>query len=145
MIPVGELAPDFTLPDEQGHPVTLSSFRGKHPVVLIFYPGDSTYVCTRQLCEVRDSFAEFQAAGAVVFGMNPQGPESHQRFIEKYDFPFPLLVDAGNAVARLYKSVLGWGRLSLPNRTVYVIGKDGRIAFARRGKPAPQEILGALR
>lgn len=145
MIPVGEPAPDFTLPDEQGHSVTLSSFRGKHPVVLIFYPGDSTYVCTRQLCEVRDSFAEFQAAGAAVLGVNPQGAESHQRFVERYDFPFPLLVDPGNQVARLYRSVLGWGRLSLPNRTVYVIGKDGRVAFARRGKPAPQEILEALR
>lgn len=144
MLSVGDLAPDFTLPNQNGEPVLLSSYRGKCPVVLIFYPGDSTPVCTSQLCEVRDSYAEFQQAGAVVFGVNPWGEESHRRFAERHHFPFSLLVDRGNQVARQYEAVLGWGPLSFPNRTVYVIGRDGRILFARRGKPTPAEVLASL-
>ena len=139
------MAPDFTVPDQDGRTVTLSSFQGQSPVVLIFYPGDSTPVCTKQLCEVRDAYAEFQAAGAVVFGVNPWGEESHRKFAERHQFPFSLLVDRGNEVARRYDAVLGWGPLSLPNRSVYVIGKDGRVLFARRGKPGPDEVLQVLR
>ena len=144
VVAIGDIAPDFTLADEQGNPVTLSSFRGKQPVVLIFYPGDSTPLCTRQLCEIRDSWAEFARAGAAVFGVNPFGEESHRRFGERYDFPFPLLIDRGNRVACLYRSILGWGPLSIVHRTVYVVGTDGRVLFAQRGKPAPEELLAVL-
>jgi peroxiredoxin Q/BCP len=145
VVALGEPAPDFTLADEQGRSVTLSSFRGKQPVVLVFYPGDSTPLCTTQLCEIRDAWKEFEDAGAAVLGINPFGAESHRRFAERYDFPFPLLVDPGNRVARRYRAIFGWGPLSIVHRTVYVVGTDGRVLFAQRGKPAPEAILAALR
>jgi peroxiredoxin Q/BCP len=145
MLKVGEIAPDFTLCDEQGHQHTLSAHRGKSPVVLVFYPMNQTRVCTSQLCEMRDAYEELAAAGLVVFGINPADRESHQQFVERHGFPFHLLVDEEKAVARLYKTVLGWGALSINNRSVYVVGKEGRILFARVGKPSPQEVLAAVR
>jgi peroxiredoxin Q/BCP len=113
-------------------------------VVLIFYPMNQTPVCTAQLCEVRDAYADLKAAGAVVFGINPAGAESHQSFVQRHSFPFHLLVDEDREVAKQYRTLLGWGKLSINNRSVYVIGKDGKILFARPGKPAPAELLAAL-
>lgn len=144
MLKVGDPAPDFTLTDEAGDRHRLSDYRGKNPVVLIFYPMNQTPVCTAQLCEVRDAYADLKAAGAVVFGVNPAGAESHQSFSQRHSFPFRLLIDEDKQVARLYQSVLGWGKLSINNRSVYVIGKDGKVLFARPGKPAPQEMLAAI-
>jgi peroxiredoxin Q/BCP len=129
---VGATAPDFTLPDQLGQPVHLAGLRG-HNVVLVFYPGDDTTVCRRQLCEFRDSWGP-----ARVLGVNPQSAASHQRFIERYSFPFPLLVDKGKRVASLYNA----GGL-IVRRTVYLIGPDGVIRFARRGKPSVSEVLAA--
>jgi thioredoxin-dependent peroxiredoxin len=136
---VGTMAPDFELPDEQGAVHRLSDYRGM-PVLLVFYPGDDTYGCRKQLCELRDSWEGLQASGVKVFGLNPQSAESHQQFRHKYSFPFPILVDSGQAVARLYNSA-GW----IVKRTVVLVGEDGRIVIARRGKPGPSEILAALR
>lgn len=144
MLKVGDPAPEFNLPDEAGNRHRLSDYRGKNPVVLIFYPMNQTPVCTAQLCEVRDAYADLKAAGAVVFGVNPAGAESHQTFVQRHSFPFHLLVDADREVARQYRTLLGWGKLSINNRSVYVIGKDGKILFARPGKPAPAEMLAAL-
>ncbi|NJN65214.1 MAG: peroxiredoxin [Chloroflexaceae bacterium] len=145
MLRVGTQAPDFTLEDEQGTQVTLSSFRGQ-AVVLIFYPGDQTPVCTRQLCGIRDSYDEFTAAGAVVFGINPGSPLSHQKFSQKYDFQFKLLVDRERAAARSYDVlVVSLGPLAVINRAVYVVGSDGTIIFAERGTPANETILAAIR
>ena len=142
---VGELAPDFTLQDEQGRSVTLTSFRGKQYVVLVFYPGDSTYVCTQQLCELRDNYAALSEVGALVFGLNPRGQDSHQRFTEKHGFPFPLLIDPNSAVARQFGTALGWGALSVTLRAVFVVGLDGRLIFAQSGRPGPQLLLEAIR
>ena len=145
MLKVGDTAPDFTLLDEQGQRHTLSAHRGQRLVVLVFYPMDQTKVCTSQLCEMRDAYEDLAEAGLAVFGINPGDRESHQAFVQRHGFPFHLLVDEGKAVAKLYKTVLGWGALSLTNRSVYVVGKDGRIVFAQPGKPAPAEVLAALR
>ena len=119
---VGSTAPAFSLPDEKGRLVSLASLRGK-PVVLVFYPGDDTTICTKQLCEIRDDWSAFQRLGAAVYGINGQGASAHGRFSAKYRFPFPLLVDSGWAVSQAYRA--GWG---VVRRTVYVIGPDGRIA-----------------
>lgn len=145
MLQVGDVAPDFTLPNEQGHPVALASFRNVHPVVLIFYPGDNTPVCTAQLCAVRDQHQAYVDAGAVVLGINPGSGESHRRFMQRHHFQFHLLVDAERAVARQYGALLGWGPLTVINRTVYVVGSDGRIAFAQRGVPNNATVLAAIR
>jgi thioredoxin-dependent peroxiredoxin len=136
-LPVGTKAPVFTLQDESGHAISLAGLRGKN-VVLVFYPGDETPVCTRQLCEFRDRWDQARARNVAVFGVNPGGAARHARFREKRGLPFPLLVDEGRRVASLYRA----GGL-LIRRTVYLIGPDGIIRYARRGKPDPDEVLAA--
>jgi peroxiredoxin Q/BCP len=144
MLKVGDPAPEFTLVDEAGERHRLSDYRGKNPVVLIFYPMNQSAVCTAQLCEVRDAYADLKAAGAVIFGVNSAGEESHRSFAQRHSFPFRLLIDEGRQVAKQYQTILGWGKLSITNRSVYVIGKDGKVLFARMGKPKPQEMLAAI-
>jgi thioredoxin-dependent peroxiredoxin len=136
---LGSPAPDFEAVDQTGKTVSLASLRGA-PVVLVFYPGDNTPGCTRQLCQFRDGWSAYQAAGVAVFGVNPQGAASHKKFIGKFGFPFPILVDLGGEIAGAYRA---GGRLV--RRTVYGIGADGRVVFAERGMPAPERVLAALR
>jgi thioredoxin-dependent peroxiredoxin len=133
----GTTAPDFTLPDERGQPVQLADLRG-HNVVLVFYPGDDTTVCRRQLCEFRDSWGSAQTRNTLVFGVNPQNAASHRRFHKRYTFPFPLLVDRRQRVGALYNA-----SGLIVRRTVYLIGPDGAIRYARRGKPPASEVLAA--
>jgi peroxiredoxin Q/BCP len=133
---VGSNAPDFTLKDQDGNSTTLSALRGRN-VVLVFYPMDETPTCTEQLCEFRDRWGDVQKKNTVVFGVNPGSAQKHQRFRKNRNFPFPLLVDEGQKVAKLYNSD-GW---FVPSRTVYLVGKDGRIKFAQKGKPAPEAVL----
>lgn len=135
---VGTLAPPFSLEDENHRTVTLASLKGK-PVVLVFYPGDDTAICTKQLCEIRDDWAAFQRKNAAVYGINGQGADAHGKFAAKYRFPFPLLVDQGWRMSRTYRA--GWG---VVRRTVYVISPDGRILYAQRGKPSTADILSAI-
>jgi peroxiredoxin Q/BCP len=132
---VGTTAPEFALPDQAGHMVRLAELRG-HNVVLVFYPGDDTPGCTTQLCQFRDAWGRAQATGTLVFGVNPQSASKHERFREKFHFPFPLLVDAGQKVGALYHT-----NGLIVKRTVYLIGPDGVIRFAQRGMPSPQEVL----
>jgi peroxiredoxin Q/BCP len=136
---VGAAAPPFELRNDRGETVRLGDYRGKKNVILIFYPGDDTRVCTQQVCEMRDNWNVARARDAVVFGVNPGSAESHRRFREKYSLPFDLLIDEGKHVASRYNA----GGL-IVNRTVYAIGKDGRILFAQRGKPSPDEVLAAI-
>jgi len=136
-LPVGAAAPDFTLVDDAGHSVTLSKLRGRS-VVLVFYPADETPGCTKQLCQFRDDWSEALARGVEVFGVNPGSAESHVKFRQKFHFPFPLLVDRGQRVATLYHC-----NGVIVKRTVYLVGPDGKIRFARRGMPAPADVLAA--
>lgn len=108
-------------------------------MVLVFYPRDETPVCRKQLCEFRDRSELTASKGTVVFGVNPGGAESHAGFRENNRLPFPLLVDRDNNVATAYKAK----GLLFPIRTVYLIGRDGKIRFAKRGKPSPEEVLSA--
>ena len=133
---VGTLAPQFSVPDHDGSRVTLASFRGRN-VILVFYPADNTSVCTAQLCEFRDNWAAVTERNAAVFGVNPM--RRHREFRDRHRFPFPLLHDEGLRVARLYQASGRW----LPRRTVYLIGPDGVIRYAQRGKPSPLEVLAA--
>ncbi len=136
-LPPGTKAPGFSLPDQSGRTVTLSDWLGKR-VVLVFYPGDDTPGCTKQLCEFRDDWSKARAAGVQVFGINPQSAAAHQKFRDKYKFPFPLLVDRGQKVAELYRA-----NGLFVKRTVYLIDGAGVIRFARRGMPKPSEVLAA--
>ena len=140
MLAVGAAAPEFSLRSHTGQQVELSSLRKTSYVVLIFYPGDETPVCTQQLCEIRDDYSRFKTKGAAVLGINPGSKKSHEKFATKHGFQYPLLIDEKGDVAAAYgaKGLLG------PKRTVYVIDKEGRIIFAQRGKPPVSEILAAL-
>ena len=138
---VGEKAPAFSLPDQSGKTVTLDEHRGKRNVVLIFYPGDNTPGCTRQLCAIRDQFGLFADGETVVFGVNPQEAVSHRRFAGKHNFPFPLLVDREKKVVSAY----GCRGILMTKRTVYGINKEGIIVFVRRGMPSNEEILEAFK
>jgi peroxiredoxin Q/BCP len=133
----GTAAPDFTLSDQDGNPVTLSELRGRN-VVLVFYPADETPTCRQQLCEFRDQWSLVQSKNAIVFGVNPGSAASHGGFRNNRQFPFPLLVDEGKRVAQIYNA-----GGPIVRRTVYLIGPDGVIRYAERGKPSPEHVLAA--
>ena len=138
-LPVGAAAPEFSVPDDSGRTVTLSALRGRY-VVLVFYPGDDTPGCTKQLCDFRDRWEQARAKGVEVFGVNPQDARHHSDFRKKFRFPFPLLVDHGQKVAQAYHA-----NGLIVKRTVYLVGRDGKILFARRGMPSPAEVLAAAK
>ncbi|MBL8028380.1 MAG: peroxiredoxin [Fibrobacteres bacterium] len=140
MLVVGSIAPEFVLPSQAGDTIKLSDYSNKSYVVLVFYPGDATPVCTKQLCAIRDDFASFKSKNAVVFGVNPGGADSHKSFVAKHSFPFPLLVDEGKKVSKLY----GCDALIMIQRTVYIIAPDGKIIYAKRGNPSTEEITTAI-
>ena len=121
---IGERAPDFTLKDGGGRDWNLAEQKGKI-VVLLFYPGDDTPVCTKQMCSVRDNWADYAATGAAVVGVSTDSAASHENFAAKYDLPLTLLSDADGAVAKLYDAQ-SWipGRAA---RAVVVIDKNGLV------------------
>lgn len=141
----GAIAPDFTLPDQQGHQVTLSQLRGR-PVVLYFYPKADTPGCTTQACGVRDHRADYQAAGAVVLGVSPDPPARTAKFDAKYGLSFALLSDERHEVAELYgtwveKSMYGRRYMGM-ERSTFVIDADGRVSHVfRKVKPAEHDAL----
>ena len=128
MIRSGEVAPDFTLPGTGGRDYTLSAQRGK-TVVLAFYPGDDTPVCTVQLNSYNDDLGSLVGLGAELFGISPQDVASHEAFATKHGFAFPLLADVDKKVAEAY-GVLG--PLGFYRRAVVVVGADGIVRFAHR-------------
>jgi thioredoxin-dependent peroxiredoxin len=131
MVEAGEVAPDLTLPDQDGAEVTLSGLGGQ-TVVLYFYPRADTPGCTTQACGVRDRGAEYAEAGARVIGVSPDTVDAVKKFAEKLDLDFTLLADAQHDVAERYgtwveKSMYGkkyWG----VQRATFLIGPDGRVA-----------------
>ena len=128
---VGRPAPEFTLPGvarEERRDYSLSEFRGRK-VVLAFYPGDFTPGCTKQMCQYRDNFEEFQGVQAVLLGISPQDVDSHERWIEKREFPFPLLADTDKKVIDAY-GVRGIGPIAV-KRSTFVIDKDGIVRNRR--------------
>jgi peroxiredoxin Q/BCP len=129
---VGDIAPDFTLPGIEGGLVsswTLSDLRGQ-PVVLVFYPGDGTPVCTQQLVTYTDEIAAFADVGAQVLAMSPQSVDSHRAFAaDNGGFAFPLLADEDKAVGLRYGIV---GPLGFYRRSVFVITPDGTIGWIHR-------------
>ncbi len=124
----GDQAPSFTLPSTGGGTVSLQDLRGK-PVVLVFYPGDDTPVCTKQLNSYNDGLDEFAALDAQVLGISAQSIESHEKFSGKHGFQFPLLADTDKAVAGLYGTL---GPLGFPRRSVFIIDGAGVIRYAHR-------------
>jgi peroxiredoxin Q/BCP len=144
MISVGQQAPDFDLEDERGNRVRLADFRGKSSVVLMFYPADNTPGCTKQLCTARDDYDKYIAAGVAVFGVNPGSVSAHQKFAEKHGFKTPLLLDNGGKVSRAYDALMPIPLLTIVNRTVVGIDRDGVVRFYERGMPGTSAILNAM-
>ena len=141
----GDVAPPFTLAGTGGTDVRLSDLRGA-PVVLVFYPGDDTPVCTVQLNSYNDDLAHFQDLGAALLGISPQGVDSHEAFAAAQGFSFPLLADTDKAVGAAY-GVLG--PLGFYRRSVFVVDADGVIRYAHRAMAGltfkrSEELLGAV-
>lgn len=128
MIGTGDLAPDFRLRGTGGGMFSLSELRGK-PVVLVFYPGDDTPVCTLQLKAYNQDLAQFTDLGSTLWAISPQSVESHDGFSEKHAFDFPLLADEDKATFRAYGCL---GPLGFPRRSVFVIDRDGIIRYCHR-------------
>jgi peroxiredoxin Q/BCP len=131
---VGDTAPDFEALSDTGKTIKLSDFRGKK-VVLYFYPKDSTPGCTTQACGFRDAYPTVQKRKAVVLGVSPDGVASHQKFKEKQQLPFTLVVDTDHAIADAYGV---WGQKSMYGkkymgviRSHFVIDEKGKIADAQ--------------
>jgi len=131
VLAVGDTAPDFTLPDQAGNPVTLSELRGQ-AVVVYFYPRADTPGCTTQACSVRDHTADYERTGARVIGISPDPPRVVTSFADKYGLEFTLLADEDHAVADAYGT---WVEKQMAGKTyegvqraTFIVGPDGRIA-----------------
>ena len=141
---VGDLAPDFSLPDQRDEMFNLQDWRGRKNVLLIFYPGDDTPGCTTQLCALRDDFQKFTTRDTVIFGVNQADHISHQKFIDKYCFPFQLLIDRGRKISKKYGAVKSIFGQTTIKRSVVLINKKGKIIYLKRGLPTNKEILAAF-
>jgi thioredoxin-dependent peroxiredoxin len=150
MLSAGQVAPDFTLPDQDGNEVTLSGLRGE-TLVLYFYPRADTPGCTIQACGVRDRGADYRKAGVRVLGVSPDAVEDVKKFAIKFDLDFTLLADADHAVAESYGV---WGERSMygkkymaVQRSTFLIDAEGRIAqVVPKVSPKTHDevVLGAL-
>ena len=145
-VKVGDVAPDFTLPDQSGTPVRLGALVGEKAVVLYFYPKDETPGCTIEARAFRDSYEQFSARDAQVVGVSSDSVRSHRRFARRHNLPFLLLSDADGAVRRLYgvEKTLGL----LPGRVTYVIDQTGTVRHVYssqlRATRHPREALMVL-
>jgi peroxiredoxin Q/BCP len=102
MLDTDDKAPEFTLPDQDGHDISLTALLKDGPAILYFYPADFTPGCTREACSIRDLHRELTRAGITVAGISPQSPESHKRFREKHNLPFTLLADEKKEVVKMF-------------------------------------------
>lgn len=150
MLETGSVAPDFTLPDQNGEMKTLSGYKGQK-VILYFYPKDMTAGCTRQACSFAELYPQFTEKGAVVIGVSKDTVASHKRFEEKYGLPFTLLSDTEKTVIQLYdvwKEKKNYGKISMGVvRTTYLIDENGVIikAFDKvKAADNPLQMLGEL-
>jgi len=127
---LGDPAPMFSAPDQDGNMVTLEQFRGKK-VVLYFYPKDNTPGCTAEACDLRDNYEKFMERGYVILGVSPDSEASHRKFIEKYKLPFRLLSDVDKKVLEAYNA---WGEKKMYGRSymgvlrkTFIIDENGII------------------
>lgn len=144
----GDKAPEFNTKDENGNDIKLSALKGKK-VILYFYPRDNTPTCTIEACNFRDNYSSLQKQGFVVLGVSPDSAKKHQNFINKFDLPFPLLMDEDKSIANAYGA---WGDKKFMGkvvtgilRTTFVIDEVGTIEHVIeqvKSKEATDQILG---
>ena len=150
MLDIGSMAPDFTLPDQNGKLHSLSSYRGQKGI-LYFYPKDNTSGCTAQACGFRDRYPQIREKGAIVLGISKDSVASHKRFEDNHSLPFTLLSDPELDVIKAYgvwqeKNMYGRKTFGIV-RTTYLIDEEGRILKAMgkvKAKDNPEEMLQLL-
>lgn len=149
-VSVGQQAPVFSLPDQDGKEHRLEDYKGKW-VVLYFYPKDDTPGCTKQACDIRDDWQTFKDKGIVVLGVSPDSVESHARFAEKHKLPFTLLADPEKKVVKAYgvwREKVLFGKISLGIvRSSVIINPDGVVAKVYKrvqAKKHAEQVLKAL-
>ena len=125
---IGDRAPDFTLPGTGDTTYSLADFLGK-PIVLVFYPGDDSVVCTKQLNAYNEGLSQFREVGAQIVGISAQDVPSHEAFATKHGFDFPLLADVDKQAAAAYGTL---GPIGFPRRSIFIIDSDGVIRYAHR-------------
>ncbi|MGE3822240.1 MAG: thioredoxin-dependent thiol peroxidase [Isosphaeraceae bacterium] len=151
MVEVGQPAPEWTLPDQNGREVSLSRFRGQ-PVVLYFYPKDDTPGCTVEACAFRDARKDYENVGATVIGVSPDTVESHEKFARKYDLPLILLADTDKVVCQRYgvwreKTMFGKKGMGVV-RSTFLIDREGivrRIFTNVKARGHSDAVLAALK
>lgn len=130
MLETNQMAPDFTLPDQNGNDVTLSSFRGKK-VILYFYPKDNTPGCTKEACSLNEAKEDLSGLNAVIIGVSRDSAQSHQKFIASHDLSFTLLTDKDHEVMEMYgaygKKMMYGKETTGVIRTTYIIDEEGKI------------------
>jgi len=140
----GDTIPNFELTDQHGNHFDVSTLKGKTAMVIYFYPKDFTPGCTKEACNFRDSYEDFQAAGAEVIGISKDSQKSHQKFSEKYQLPFKLLSDTKGQVQKKFgvkKSLLGL----VPGRETFVVDKAGKLIYKFNSLDASKHMKKALR
>ncbi len=146
MVREGTQAPEFEAQTDDGRTIRLADLRGR-PVVLYFYPRDDTPGCTVQACGIRDAYGEFRARGAEVFGVSVDDAEAHRAFRERYELPFPLLVDDDRTLGQAFGVELAGGDSPFYKRSTIVIDAEGKVAKALENvDPATHadDVLAAL-
>lgn len=145
-VKVGDKAPEFDVPGTGGRNYALADYRGR-PVILVFYPGDATPVCTAQLRSYASDWDQFAGIGAEVLAISPQGVESHEQFsCSNGGFPFPLLADTSKAIGQAYGII---GPLGFYRRSVFVVDGEGVIRYVHRAATGlnykrTQELVAAV-
>jgi thioredoxin-dependent peroxiredoxin len=153
---VGQIAPDFSAKVQEADgnvsEVNLHKFlqeknsKGKeNKVLLIFYPGDDTPGCTKQLCGIRDVYQEYEELGVTVLGVNPADQKSHLKFIQKYNFPFGIIVDEDKTIREKYGAIKKFFVNLTTKRGVFLIGKNAEILFIHWGQQDNQKIIEMLK
>jgi len=127
MLNTGDLAPDFAARTQAGDTIRLSDFRGRKNVVLLFYPGDFTLGCTKQVCSYRDNIDRITSLDAVMFGISYDDEQSHTRFKERYALPFPLISDTDRSLSRLFGAARFGGLFPGVKRVTFVIDTSGVV------------------
>lgn len=134
---VGDYLPHFIMNNESHEPVDISSFKGKY-LILFFYPKDDTPGCTKEACSFRDAYQDLEDAGAIVFGISGDNPDSHQKFKSKYKLPFALLSDTGNELRKLLGVPFDLFGL-LPGRVTYIFNPEGRLIKVFKSQLSPEK------
>lgn len=140
----GDMAPDFSLPNQAGETVTLSDFRGQW-VVLYFYPKNDTPGCTTEACSFRDNINRLIAQQAVVLGVSLDSQASHEAFARKHQLPFDLLADETGEVAKQYNALSDWVVMRFAKRQSFIIDPQGRLAKVYRDVNPDEHVKEVIR